>query len=238
MTTQATTNWLEERRGFITASVLSDVIAKPTTARYQDLAHRLACEREGALMDDDEAPARSMRFGKHWEDRAVAIYSGEHLESDVAYFGTTNPRFVKWSDHHDIAAFRLAWPGVVADHEHRTQAWRIEAIINGLRWFGASPDAHVNRDGAAEIKLAMSVDVQGQRLSMGRPEKKHDRQCQGILLAGARQWIDFVSFCPQIQPTEDQWFEYRYKRDEAYIAKLILAIADFNAHVEQLRKAA
>lgn len=232
MTTQATTNWLEERRGFITASVLSDVIAKTTTGRYQDLAHKLACERDGALLDDDEAPARSMRFGKHWEDRAVAIYSGEHLESDVAYFGTANPRFIKWQDHHSIDALRTTLHAqLVADDG-------IEAIINGLRWYGASPDAHVNRDGAAEIKLAMSIDVQGQRLSMGRPEKKHDRQCQGILLAGARQWIDFISFCPQIQPTEDQWFEYRYQRDEAFLAKLILAIAGFNTYVEQLRKAA
>lgn len=220
----ATTNWLEERRGFITASVLSDVIAKPTTARYQDLAHKLACERNGALMDDDEAPARSMRFGKHWEDRAVAIYSGEHLESDVAYFGTTHPKFIKWSSNHDIEAFKA----------HK----RMAQYVDGLMWFGASPDAYVNKDGAAEIKLAMSVDVQGQRLSMGRPEKKHDRQCMGILLASARKWIDFVSFCPQIQPTEDQWFEFRYQRDEAYIANLISAISVFNLHVEELRIAA
>ena len=221
--TTATTHWLEERRGFITASVLSDVIAKPTSARYQDLAHKLSCERNGALMDDDEAPARSMRFGKHWEDRAVAIYSGEHLESDVAYFGTTQPKFIKWSLNHDIEAFK---------------AHGMEQYLDGLMWFGESPDAYVNHDGAAEIKLAMSVDVQGQRLSMGRPEKKHDRQCMGILLASARQWIDFVSFCPQIQPTEDQWFEYRYQRDEAYLAKLIAAISGFNTYVEQLRKAA
>ncbi len=231
MTIAIRKNWLEERRGFITASVLHVVDGKPSNITYQDLAHKLAWERDGALLDDDEAPARSMRFGKHWEDRAVAIYSGEHLESDVAYFGTANPRFIKWQDHHSIDAFRQSWPGLVTGHG-------IEAIIAGLRWYGASPDAHVNRDGAAEIKLAMSIDVQGQRLSMGRPEKKHDRQCQGILLASARQWIDFVSFCPQIQPTEDQWFEYRYQRDDAYIAKLILAISDFNNCVEQLRKAA
>ncbi|MEE9312111.1 MAG: YqaJ viral recombinase family protein [Planctomycetota bacterium] len=213
-------DWLEERRGFITASRLADVCAKPTTARYQDYAFELACEREGALMDAGESPHRSMRFGKAWEERAVRIYEGAHLEDIVEYYGTEKPKFVKWIDHHSIK---------------KMQSLGMEQYIDGLKWFGSSPDGDVNKNGNIEVKLAMSVEVQGQRLSMGRPEKKHIYQTQGILLANGRSWIDFISFCPSIQPVEDQWFEFRYYRDERFIANLIVSISAFNTYVEELR---
>lgn len=215
--------WLEDRRGYMSASVLHVIDGKPTNEGYQRLAIKLATEREGALMAVENAPARAMRFGKAWEERAVAIYKTIHMDQTVMHYGADNPKFFKWKDHHDAQAWHDAHP-------------TLDMLLDALCWFGASPDATVNADGGGEFKLAMSVDVQAQRIIKDRPEPKHDRQCQGILLATGRQWIDFISYCPSIMPEEDRWFSYRYHRDDEYIGKLIVKLAAFNQRVEELRR--
>jgi len=86
---------------------------------------------------------------------------------------------------------------------------------------GASPDSLIGADGLLEIKSklpALHLDV----LDKGRLPPEHVAQCQGQLWVSGREWLDFVSYWPKLP-----LFCVRVERDEAYIATLSQAVADF-----------
>lgn len=86
---------------------------------------------------------------------------------------------------------------------------------------GASPDSLVGDDGLLEIKTKLphlQLDV----LDKGKLPSEHVAQVQGQLWISGRAWCDFVSYWPRLP-----LFCIRVERDEAYIASLQQAMADF-----------
>jgi len=61
--------------------------------------------------------------------------------------------------------------------------------------FGVSPDGLVGTDGGVEIKCPMAHTHLGY-LIRGDPWKSYRWQIQGFLWVANRQWIHFVSYCP------------------------------------------
>ena len=104
-------------------------------------------------------------------------------------------------------------------------------IRNGGK--GASPDSLVDGNGAVEIKTKLP-HLQIDCLLCGEVPPEHKAQCQGILWVAEREWIDFVSFWPNLP-----LHVHREYRDEEYIAKLAAAVDEFNEElatiVERIR---
>lgn len=93
---------------------------------------------------------------------------------------------------------------------------------------GASPDGTVISNGSLEIKTklpALHLDI----LDRQQVPPEHMPQIQGVLWVTGREWCDFMSYCPGIQP-----FIKRVYRDEQFIAELAIEIASFNAEVDAI----
>jgi len=93
---------------------------------------------------------------------------------------------------------------------------------------GCSPDGLLGDDGVLEIKTKLphlQLDV----LLDGKLPAEHLAQVQGALWITGRAWCDFVSYWPRLPI-----FITRVHRDEAYIAKLAAAVAEFNAELRAM----
>ncbi len=99
-------------------------------------------------------------------------------------------------------------------------------IRNGQK--GCSPDSLIGSDGGLEIKAA-SAHIQVERLISGKLPAEHRAQVQGSIWIAEREWWDFVSYCPGLP-----LFTIREPRDDAYIANLEGAVAEFNEELAQL----
>lgn len=94
---------------------------------------------------------------------------------------------------------------------------------------GASPDGLIGADGMVEIKTKLphlQLDV----LLTDEVPSEHIAQCQGALWIAEREWINFVSYWPKLP-----LFVKRIHRDEAYIARLAEAVAEFNDELQTLQ---
>lgn len=90
---------------------------------------------------------------------------------------------------------------------------------------GASPDSLISTDGLLEIKTKLP-HLQLETILANRLPPEHVAQVQGELWISARQWCDFVSYWPGLP-----LFRVRIERDEAYIAALAVAVAEFLAEI-------
>lgn len=93
---------------------------------------------------------------------------------------------------------------------------------------GASPDSLVGSAGLIEVKTKLP-HLQIDLLLANRLPPEHVAQVQGQLWISAREWCDFVSYWPGLP-----LFVTRVQRDEAYIATLAAAVADFNAELQDV----
>ena len=106
---------------------------------------------------------------------------------------------------------------------------------------GASPDSLLGDSGLLEVKTKLP-HLQLEVLEQDRLPPEHVAQIQGQLWVSGRDHCDFVSYWPKLP-----LFVKRVLRDEAYIATLAQAVADFNGELDaivakysatELRKAA
>lgn len=76
---------------------------------------------------------------------------------------------------------------------------RVGFCLEDEKRYGASPDALVDEDGAAEIK-SPSPGVHVGYLIDGKIPTTYRMQCLGVLLVTGRAWIDFMSYHPDMDP--------------------------------------
>ena len=93
---------------------------------------------------------------------------------------------------------------------------------------GASPDCLIGKQGGAEIKTKLE-HLQIEVLDSGQVPKFHLPQIQGLMWITIREWWDFVSYCPGLP-----LFVKRVYRDEAFIARLAVAVEEFNFELAAL----
>ena len=103
---------------------------------------------------------------------------------------------------------------------------RIGFIRNGNA--GCSPDSLLGDDGGLEIKTALP-HIQIDRLERGDLPSEHRAQVHGNIWISGSEWWDFVSYCPKLP-----LLRVRVHRDDAYIAVIEAAVAEFNAELAEL----
>lgn len=107
-------------------------------------------------------------------------------------------------------------------------------ITDDHQTMGCSVDRLVGEDGILEIKCPMPWN-HGENLLMEEIDTKYIPQVQGQLMITERNWVDWMSFHPEMPPSI-----IRVYRDEEYIEKMRKAIGELSATVkekyEQLKK--
>lgn len=175
---QGEPEWFEARRGVVTASRFSDVLAKGHGITRRKYLLTLA--------------------GEAITGEVAESYSNGHMERG----------HVMEAEARDLYAFAKDVDPQLVGFMRRGRA-------------GASPDSLVGDDGMVEIKTKLphlQLDV----LDKGKLPSDHVAQVQGQMWISGRAWCDFVSYWPRLP-----LFCIRIERDEAYIATLEQAVADF-----------
>jgi len=93
---------------------------------------------------------------------------------------------------------------------------------------GASPDGLVGENGGLEIKCPMP-HTHVEYLRAGRLPTKYFQQVQGCLWISGRDWWDFMSYHPKMEPLIVRVF-----RDEVFINALECAVIDAVREIELL----
>lgn len=93
---------------------------------------------------------------------------------------------------------------------------------------GASPDGLVGENGGLEIKCPMP-HTHVEYLRAGRLPTKYFQQVQGCLWISGRDWWDFMSYHPKMEPLIVRVF-----RDEVFIKALECAVIDAVREIELL----
>jgi putative phage-type endonuclease len=99
-----------------------------------------------------------------------------------------------------------------------------------IKWFGASPDGLVNKDGLVEIKCPNSA-THWSYIKAGEPPMKYYIQMQAQMACTGRQWCDFVSFDPRM-PERSKLFIKRICRSNDFISDMENDIQLFLDEVE------
>lgn len=113
----------------------------------------------------------------------------------------------------------------------------VEVIESGIAisdcgYFGYSTDGFVGTDGAIEVKSPISPKSILPVLS-GDLSAYMD-QCQGGLWITEREWIDFITYLPQLKSIKKDMNVTRVYRDEAYISTLKSDLDQFNDYIWSL----
>jgi len=105
------------------------------------------------------------------------------------------------------------------------------ALHPEIKWFGASTDGLVGKDGILEIKCLNSINHLDILISQEIPTDYHWQMLGGMACA-ERQWCDFVSFDPRL-PEPYQIFVKRFHRDDALIRGMELEVVCFLEQVDK-----
>jgi hypothetical protein len=92
--------------------------------------------------------------------------------------------------------------------------------------WGASPDGLVGDNGAIEIKSRIG-SVQAETILADEVPSGNLAQIHGVLLASDRQWLDYVSYSPNMP-----LFVKRVERSAEWDSRITAALEMFNAELE------
>lgn len=99
-------------------------------------------------------------------------------------------------------------------------------ITNDERTIGASPDRFVGADGLLELKVPAEHTHVGYLLARG-VDAEYWPQVQGQLWVTGRQWVDVMSYHPEMPPAI-----VRADRDDGFIRTLADAVGEFSRALE------
>lgn len=95
---------------------------------------------------------------------------------------------------------------------------------------GASPDGLVGDDGLIEIKCPKTA-THIETLRTGAVDPAYLDQMQWQMACTGRAWCDFISFDPRMPESMAMWVR-RHHRDDARIAEMEAAVAEFISEIE------
>jgi hypothetical protein len=95
----------------------------------------------------------------------------------------------------------------------------------------ASPDGLINKDGAIEIKVPR-VTNHLRWIEAGTVPTEHQPQCIWVMVCCEREWIDFVSFCPELPEGLNLFVVRMLRHDyEERIVRMEEEVRKFDAEV-------
>ena len=99
---------------------------------------------------------------------------------------------------------------------------------------GASPDGLIGEEGGLELKCPqIKAHLAYRRLARGECPSAYWWQIQGQMWIAGLQWVDFVSYCPEM-PADRQLVIRRIRRDEKAIDRLRVEVKLFLADVDAM----
>lgn len=101
-------------------------------------------------------------------------------------------------------------------------------VTNDERTIGASPDRFVGEDGLLELKVPAEHTHVGYLLTRA-VDAEYYPQAQGQLWVTGREWLDIMSYHPEMPPAI-----IRVERDDGYIATLNEAVTRFSWTLERM----
>jgi hypothetical protein len=121
-----------------------------------------------------------------------------------------------------VARGRLLEPLAVQQYEAATgtETRAVGFITTNDGRVGCSPDRLIGQRGGLEIKCPAPLTHMGYLID--GPGDDHKQQVQGQLAVAELEWVDLYSFHPDLPPAK-----IRTYRDEPYIAKMSMALAEF-----------
>lgn len=152
-------------------------------------------------------------------------YAAELMAKSLGVFVEPLPSFwMEWGVENE--------PYAVAAYEQLNGA---KTEVVGFVWpddherYGCSPDRLVGDNGLLEVKCPKPETLIEYHVGGVFPDD-YRQQVQGQLMITGRDWCDFLAFHPQLAP-----FQVRVERDNAYIAKMIVALDEFCENLAELR---
>lgn len=100
-----------------------------------------------------------------------------------------------------------------------------------IQMSGASPDGLVGSDGSIEIKCPTPANHIEYLLGK-EPPSKYKPQMTWQMLCAERQWVDFVSYCPEM-PAHLQLFVVRFVPEAEYSVTVAQEVIKFLAEVDE-----
>lgn len=221
---QGSDEWLEARRGIVTASVVGQLVSVRALTGIN-----YACPDCGA---EPESPCISKRGGGpikalHSDRTAAAADSDappiiEPAHNDTARALTNElvaERITGWAEapyvSHDMLRGSLDEPvarGIYSEHYAPVTECGFMVREEGSWSLGYSPDGLVEEDGLIEIKSRRPKRHLPDILADEVPTENMAQIQAGLLVSG-RQWLDYVSFCggmplwtKRVEP-DQQWFD-------------------------------
>lgn len=137
--------------------------------------------------------------------RQVNTYTSPHMENGLAM----EPEAVAWYEF-----------------DTGRKAEKIGFVTNDAGTIGCSPDRLVGKDGLLEVKCP-APNTQVEYLFTGKIDRKYFPQLQGQLYVTGRNWVDIVSWNPELPR-----ITIRVERDIEYIACLEAQLEEFNEYLE------
>lgn len=106
---------------------------------------------------------------------------------------------------------------------------KVGFMTNDAGTIGASPDRLIPMgDGLLEIKVPSPHIHLGYLIGNKTVDEKYKPQVQGQLWIAEKEWLDIVSYHPEMPPAL-----IRVQRDEEYISKLAAVVTEFSRILEE-----
>lgn len=198
------------------------VVISPESAAWTKarLGHLTASRMRDVL-------AISKRDGKPLKarsDYAIELVAERMTDAAVDHYVTSD---MEWGLEWEAAA-KAAYAEVTGRHV-LPSGFMLHPTIE---YCGATPDGFVGEDGLIEIKCPRTTTHISWILAGVVPEEHQAQMALQIAVSG-RQWCDFVSFDPRVQPRQ-RVFLRRFEPSAEYLAEIEEAARAFLAEVENL----
>ncbi len=241
---QGTDEWLEQRRGIVTASVVKDLV---TTRRLSAIDFDCpACDAAS------NAPCRSKKAATpiktlHPERASVARNTVSNVMFETASNDTSRAltatlvaeRITGWTV--DMFVSDDMMRGVEDEPRARDKysehfatvtetGFMVREFAGGVK-IGYSPDGLVGEHGLIEAKSRLPKKHLETILS-GEPPRENMAQLQCGLLVSGRAWIDYISYCGGMP----MWVKRVYP-DRRWFDAILIAVAAFEADAAEMIRA-
>ena len=237
---QGSDEWMDQRRGIMTASVVGNLITtrKLTATDYDCPACEAPATEPCRSKTKPGATIKTMHTERADNARANPRTILETASNDNArsltlllaaerITGWTDPTYINddmWRGSFDEPLARAVYAKHFAPVEEN--GFMIEDKW-GFR-LGYSPDGLVGEDGLIEIKSRRPKN-QVQTVISGHPPIETMAQLQCGLLVSGRKWIDYVSYAGGMH-----LWPHRVYPDQKWFAAIIAAVRAFEANVTEM----
>lgn len=257
---QGTEEWLEARRGVLTASVVGNLISVGSLGAidYDCTSCRAvvgaACVSKAKRKDETPAPIKTFHpdriataeHNKHTSPPVLTVADNDTTRSITAQLvaeritGFVEPSWTSadMQRGHDVEPIARDWYADFYEAPVKELGFMVREFPSGAR-LGWSPDGLIAGNASIEIKAPRAKKHLLTILS-GEVPPEHMAQCQAGLLVSGRKWMDFCSYFGGMKPfvkrvhADEQWFDVITKAVENFETKATQMQAQYDHATSEL----